>query len=312
MPEGPALQTRLARDSDESLEAEPHIWAGIVTYNPDIHRLRQNVAAIAPQAERLLVFDNGSKNVDEAKRAVPEAVFICSSKNLGMSKALNRLAQVAADSGATDIVFLDQDSIAAGNLINEESKNRGDDVGLICPLVVDRTHSGVEIDENRILEVKRPITSGSMVSLAAWQRVGGYDERLFVDWVDNEFCDNLRVHNFRIIKTCRTHILHEMGHQVYAWSAPGKDDAGQSHAMRGYYRQNYPAWRWRDRARSQAITIQKYGLSRIGWEERYYFLRATLARILFLEEHKLKNLRAIASGVKSAHCRQRYCNHFAD
>ena len=35
--------------------------AGIVLYNPDIERLRENIAAIAPQVDTLLFIDNASE-----------------------------------------------------------------------------------------------------------------------------------------------------------------------------------------------------------------------------------------------------------
>ena len=276
------------------------IWAGIVSYNPDMARLRENVASVAPQVDQLLIFDNGSENVKEVEEAFGSfARIIRSTENLGMAKALNQLCSAAEKGGATDIVLLDQDSVAADDLVGGEAKYRCEEVGLVCALTVDRNHKGKEIDSSLIFDVKRPITSGSMVSIAAWSAVGGYDERLFVDWVDVEFCDNLRTHGYRLLRTYGTSILHELGHQEYAWNAPGGDDSGKAHASRAYYRQNYPAWRWRDRARSQTITIYKYGWSRIGWEERYFFLRATLGRILLLESNKAECLKAVVAGCKS-------------
>ena len=278
------------------------IWAGIVSYNPDMARLRENVAAVAPQVDQLLIFDNGSENVKEVEEAFGSFVrIICSTENLGMAKALNQLCLSAEKGGATDIVLLDQDSVAADDLVGSEAKYRGEGVGLVCALTVDRNHKGEMVDNSLVFDVKRPITSGSMVNIAAWSAVGGYDERLFVDWVDVEFCDNLRTHGYRLLRTYGTNILHELGRQQYAWNAPGGDDSGKAHASRAYYRQNYPAWRWRDRARSQIITIHKYGWSRIGWEERYFFLRATLGRILFLEANKVKCLRAVIDGCRSGH-----------
>lgn len=66
------------------------IWGGIVTYNPDLGRLCENVDAIAPQVEQLLVFDNGSKNYADIERALGDrARVIVSPENLGMAKALN-------------------------------------------------------------------------------------------------------------------------------------------------------------------------------------------------------------------------------
>lgn len=271
-----------------------------MTYNPDIERLRENVDAIVPQVEQLVIFDNGSENRTDIERIFSvSARIIKSAENLGMAKALNRLAEAAEQGGASDIVLLDQDSVVSAGLVAEEARHRADCVGVVCCLVVDRNHQSEIVETVETCEVKRPITSGSMVNLSAWRSVGGYDERLFVDWVDNEFADNLRAHDFRLIKTPNTIILHEMGRQEYAWNAPGRNDMGEKQASKGYYRQNYPTWRWRDRARSQTITIRKYGWSRIGWEERYFFLRATVGRILFLEDNKLDCLLAVLDGCLS-------------
>ena len=271
-----------------------------MTYNPDMERLRENIDAIAPQVEQLLVFDNGSENCLDIERTFGTTVrIIKSAENLGMAKALNRLAETAEQGGATDIVLLDQDSIASPCLVLEEARHRADSIGIVCCLVVDRNHEDEVIDAVEVREVKRPITSGSMVNLSAWRSVGGYDERLFVDWVDNEFADNLRAHGFRLVKTPNTVILHEIGRQEFVWYGPGLNDMGEKQASKGYYRQNYPAWRWRDRARSQTIAIRKYGWSRIGWEERYFFLRSSICRILFLEENKLESLKAVIDGCRS-------------
>ena len=139
-----------------------------------------------------------------------------------------------------------------------------------------------------------------MVNLSAWRGVGCYDETLFVDWVDNEFCDNLRFHGYRILATHGTSILHEMGEQEYAWSAPGKDYTNTTRTNRGYYRQNYPAWRWRDRARGEFIAMRKYRGTRIMLDELCAFLRGTVGRIFFLEKNKVECLKAVRDGIRDA------------
>lgn len=276
------------------------IWAGIVTYNPDMERLRENVGAILPQVDRLLIFDNGSANVDEVERAFGDIARLTKGgENLGMAKALNVLASAALEGGASDIVFLDQDSVAAADLVAAEATYRAGGVGLVCCLVVDRNVEKAQVDPTVVLQVKRAVTSGSMVNLAAWDKVGRYDETLFVDWVDNEFCDNLRLHGFELLRTHATSILHEMGSQERAWSAPGRDYTGSMRASRGYYRQNYPPWRWRDRARSQIITIRRYRGTPVMLEEVRLFLRG-IGRILLLEKNKAACIRAVLDGVRDA------------
>lgn len=272
-----------------------HVWAGIVTYNPDIDRLEENIDAIKPQVEGVLIFDNGSNNVNEILYCCEKSPLICSTDNVGMAKALNRLAGVARSKGATDIVMLDQDSVVTPGFVVSEAAKRADGVGIVCPHISDRNVKVADVDRTLTIDVPRTITSGSMVNLEAWTKVGGYDERLFVDNVDNDFCDNLRAHGYRVVRTNAAKIIHEMGHQEHAWNAPGHSAAeGASHS---YYRRNYPTWRWQDSGRSQAIIIRKYKGTGIGAEEKRRFWRL-VARVILIEHGGLRNLRALMRGYR--------------
>ena len=48
------------------------IYAGIVTFNPEIIRLKQNIDAISPQLKEVVLFDNGSKNIKQIKKLIEE------------------------------------------------------------------------------------------------------------------------------------------------------------------------------------------------------------------------------------------------
>ena len=41
------------------------IISGIVTYNPDLNRLRHDINAIIKQVDRLIIVDNCSNNINE-------------------------------------------------------------------------------------------------------------------------------------------------------------------------------------------------------------------------------------------------------
>ena len=41
------------------------IYGGIITYQPDLFRLTENIKAIKNQVEKLVIIDNGSDNQDE-------------------------------------------------------------------------------------------------------------------------------------------------------------------------------------------------------------------------------------------------------
>ena len=46
------------------------IYAGIVTFNPDIERLKENVCAICIQVPEVVIFDNGSSNFVDIQECI--------------------------------------------------------------------------------------------------------------------------------------------------------------------------------------------------------------------------------------------------
>jgi GT2 family glycosyltransferase len=44
------------------------------------------------------------------------------------------------------------------------------------------------------------ITSASCTNLNAWKNVGGFDEWLFIDLVDNDFCKRIIVSGYKILR----------------------------------------------------------------------------------------------------------------
>jgi rhamnosyltransferase len=59
--------------------------------------------------------------------------------------------------------------------------------------------------------VDRVITSGNIINLRIWKRIGEFNEQLFIDEVDHEFCYRLRNQGYNIIQihTCR--MYHSLG-----------------------------------------------------------------------------------------------------
>jgi rhamnosyltransferase len=42
------------------------IFAGIVTYQPDLNRLGDNLRAVSPQVRKVIIYDNGSTNIESS------------------------------------------------------------------------------------------------------------------------------------------------------------------------------------------------------------------------------------------------------
>ena len=192
--------------------------AGIVLYNPDINRLKDNIDAIYTQVEAVLFINNGSKNLDEVKSlldAYPNMVTIDNGENLGIATALKEIMEYGIQNAYDWVLTLDQDSVCQPGLIQTYADLCGlDKAGILTCNIVDRNFSvpnGFKPEE-KYREVQQCITSASLISTKAYLQTDGFDEKLFIDSVDFDICINMRMHGFKIYKINFDGILHEVGH----------------------------------------------------------------------------------------------------
>ncbi len=59
--------------------------------------------------------------------------------------------------------------------------------------------------------IDQTITSANIINLLAWETVGKFDDRLFIDEVDNDFCVRLRLNNYKILHFNECYVDHELG-----------------------------------------------------------------------------------------------------
>ncbi|MDJ1122161.1 glycosyltransferase [Olsenella sp. YH-ols2217] len=291
------------------------VCAGIVTFNPELGRLRENLSAISPQVSRLFVFDNGSDDSSAVRALVQEfpcARFLPFPENRGIAVALNALARAAKEDGASEVLFLDQDSVSTPGMVAglQEAaglvRASGARLGVVGPTVHDRNlgFSNAHVEGEALVQDRRDVlTSGSLVSLQAWEAVGGYDERLFLDWVDIGFCYALRRAGFVVAITSLATIDHEIGKRSVNVLFPAwvpvhvpftfRDPEGRQ----ALFSENYPASRWEDKVRSQTILQDEFKGTDDG---RFldFSLLCTFFRGTALEPHGLENLRAMMRGRK--------------
>ena len=199
----------------ECMSNNQSIIAGIVSFNPEINRLANNISAIALQVERVIVIDNGSKNVKKIKELVehfPNVELKELSLNKGIAYALNLIGDYAVQNNSNYFITLDQDTIVAENMVDKFKDYLDyENVGIICPYV-DLNHDF--IPNNSISEVKTAISSGCLNSTKVWQAIGGFWEYLFIDEVDHEYCYQVRRIGKRILRVNNTAINHILGNPL--------------------------------------------------------------------------------------------------
>lgn len=174
--------------------------AAIILFRPDSAVLDRLLSVLAADGHRLLIFVNGPiEDVANALVAkLGNALVIRSEENVGQGLALNRLVEAARAGGASHILLMDQDSSPppgfAAALADRAAhyQARGHRLAAIGPLLVPPQGESyrplryvwLEQAEGRAYFIP---TSGSLVSIAAWNEVGPFRGDYFIDGIDVEW-----------------------------------------------------------------------------------------------------------------------------
>lgn len=268
------------------------IAAGIVLYNPDLNRLKENIDAIYDQVKLLVLVDNNSNNINliERKYSVnKKIIFIKNRSNFGIAKALNQLMTFCESKAYEWVLTLDQDSVCPFNMIDEYRRYiEIPKVGILSPIVNDRNMTKVFIEEdneNSYELIDNFITSAALTNVSIWKKIGGFDEGMFIDLVDSEYAKRLKLNDFKIIKVNTVVLLHELG-----------DLTRHKFFFREIYIMNHSAFRKYYMARNVLYCAKKYKESG-SVIKAYKTIFNTILATLIYEQNKWEKIRRIIRGM---------------
>ena len=129
-------------------------------------------------------------------------IYLTEHRNMGIAYALNCMMERAEQDGFQWLVTMDQDSILPDKIVEAYRAHIYDpDVAIICPQVIDKRRAYMTVKTEPKEEfVEECITSGSCTSIEAWRKLGKFDEWLFIDLVDNEFCKRVIATGYKILQ----------------------------------------------------------------------------------------------------------------
>lgn len=194
------------------------IFAGIVLYNPDIERLKENVDNIINQVSRVILVNNGSENTEEIEQYLDglekqKIIYENLNKNKGIAAALNVIVNKCIDYNVNWVMTLDQDTVCNKDIVQKYRKYlKMDNVGQLTCEYIDRNFKN-EDKKNKygIRKISWCITSAALLNINAWKKVGGFDERLFIDEVDYDICLSMREKGYYIYQIDFIGFVHEIG-----------------------------------------------------------------------------------------------------
>ncbi len=208
----------------------------IVTYFPDPD-LEIRLAAIAREISPVLVVDNtANAAMSDRLAAACERCgcrLLLNRSNLGIAAALNRGFGELEQLGFIWAVAFDQDSTPEPGLVGglmecarricparppavvganwrDEARPNQPSLHLrphpACRLLFERVPARDDLDD-----VTCVINSGSLFHLPTWRALGGFDESLFLDLVDTDYCLRARQAGHRIGVASRACLRHRRG-----------------------------------------------------------------------------------------------------
>ena len=278
---------------------ETSVCAIIVSYNPPA-ALYRNVLSLAGQVRSVLIIDNNSspefRGVLYRVQDLPYTEVVWSEANAGVGAALNRGVRRALELGLPWVLTLDQDSHAGEGFVASllqaytEHPDR-ETIGLVAPRYREETsgffHDELPEDaaENAIIESS--MMSGNLVRTEVAAQVGFYDEELFIDYVDHEFCLRLGRHGFRVLESRGSILEHNLG-RMSRKTLAGVTLATTNHGpLRRYYN-----------ARNRILVYRTYGRWVPGWMARdIRGFAVDMVKILLLEQDRGAKFLSIARGI---------------
>lgn len=278
------------------------VAAIIVSYNPD-NNLLDSVNLLINQVEKIIIVDNGSKDKNKKDINLIKDIdskkinIIFNEENLGIATALNIGVKQALNDGYDWILTMDQDSKASSNMIekmlevyNNIDKNKRDNILSIFPNFVDERVQSIEENSNMSSYeyVDADITSGNLLKAEVFDKVGFFDDSLFIDLVDTDFCMRLNEKNIKMIKVRDAILYHSLGESQSVKSGLLKFNTSNHSALRRYYM-----------TRNRFYTWEKYkDLNSFTLNRDKNLFKKEFVKIILGEKDKVNKIRMVFKGYK--------------
>ena len=190
------------------------VAAVVVTFHPAAD-VKARLLRYAGFMGSVIVVDNSEPPAFEAAAdfSVANVVYLPLDANLGVAHALNVGAHRAVQLGHELAVLLDQDSDLQAPALELALASARAEHGITA--LRQEPPSDRRIDAPRqeptVLDVDTTMTSGSVLNLRAFERCGDFEDKLFIDYVDHDYCLRLKDLGYRVVE-CQAAILdHALG-----------------------------------------------------------------------------------------------------
>jgi rhamnosyltransferase len=218
----------------EQATGKPRIASITVTFNPDAGRLERQMQALRGQVDEIVIVDNASsKPVAPFHEAMEAVRVVALAENRGVASGFNIGMREARARGAEFALLLDHDSVPSPGMVEHlvagyraAAKSTALPVAAAGPRVLDlrdrREYPFIRLGWLRNAHVRCAgpqelvycdflSSSGALIALRHLDRIGEFDESLFIDSVDFEWCCRARSMGYSLVGVCGARLDHWLG-----------------------------------------------------------------------------------------------------
>jgi rhamnosyltransferase len=262
------------------------IVAVVVLYNPN-KKVYDNILKYKGLVNRLILVDNSLTNNKYLFKNIDFVDYIPLYNNYGIAYALNLGIK---NSTEKYILTMDQDSAISANLINSYLKflnvNDNNGIGaLTCQYNTDRNPA---VAKKGYVKVRQSMQSGTLFKRSTFDKIGYFDDKLFIDVVDLEFFLRMKRSELSLVRINAAVLNHHPAETKVKKILFLKLKYGQSSEVRNYYKARNLFW-----VAKRYNSLDMYKGLTISW-----------LKIILLYDDKRKYLKAFNQGIRDANNNQ--------
>ena len=192
---------------------------------------------------------------------------------------------------------MDQDSKVSKNMVEKmlevynsiDEKERKDILSIFPNFVDERVQSIKENSDMDAYEyVDADITSGNLLRAEVFDKVGFFDDSLFIDLVDTDFCMRLNEKNIKMIKVRDAILYHNLGESHAVKRSFLKFNTSNDSAIRRYYMTRNRFYTWEKYKNLNSFTLNR---------DKMLF-KKEFVKIIIGEKDKFNKVKMICKGYR--------------
>ena len=258
----------------------------VVLYNPDIQVI-ENIKSYQSFCHKLFVMDNSTslnEEVIKEIKKIPNVEYVFFSGNKGIAKALKEGLLLSIKDKAEFTLTMDQDSIFPSDKLDivknylEKYSNEYAIIGL---------NFNSDSSEPKLVDEHFLLTSGNFIKNEDYQKIEGFNEDLFIDWVDFDLDEKFYAIGKKVGYINEVSLAHKMGNPE-THKLMGKEVTALNHPLVRYY------YRYRN-------GLYLYKRNKKYYKKKYkHDIIIDRIKILLYEKNKHAKFKMIRKGRKDA------------